>query len=147
MKKRLEFHPLANIFPMLEPKDLMALADDIFTHSLREAIVTYQGKILDGRNRYQACLMAGVPPRFEEFDDDADDAALDLVVSSNLHRRHLTDDQRAFAAAKIATMKQGARTDLSPIGEKSQADAADMMDVSKRKVERAAKSSSPAHRN
>ena len=35
-------------------------------------------------------------------------------------------------------MKQGARSDLSPIGEKSQAEAAKMLNVSKRSVERAA---------
>jgi len=59
------------------------------------------------------------------------------VLSKNLHRRHLDSSQRAMVAAKIAGMKQGARSDLSPIGEKSQADAADALNVGKRSVERA----------
>jgi N6-adenosine-specific RNA methylase IME4 len=60
------------------------------------------------------------------------------VVSANLRRRHLDESQRAMIAAKLATMKQGARTDLSPIGEMSQASAAELLNVGKRSVERAA---------
>ena len=46
-----------------------------------------------------------------------------------------------MVADRIATMKQGERTDLSPIGEKliSQAGAAELLNVSKRSVERAHK--------
>ena len=133
---QVEPHPLADIFPMMSPKDLAALADDVATRGLRDPTILHDGKILDGRNRYQACIRAGVEQRFEEFDGDD---PLAFVVSSNLHRRHLTDDQRAVIAAKLANMKQGARTDLSPIGGRSQAAAADMLNVSKRKVERVAK--------
>ena len=43
-----------------------------------------------------------------------------------------------MVAAKLATMKQGARIDLSPIGEMSQAKAAELLNVGKRSVERAA---------
>jgi hypothetical protein len=44
-----------------------------------------------------------------------------------LHRRQLNESQRAIVAAKIATMKQGERTDLSPNGEKlSQGEAAEL---------------------
>jgi N6-adenosine-specific RNA methylase IME4 len=55
-----------------------------------------------------------------------------------LKRRHLSESQRAMVAAKLATMRQGARTDLSPIGEMSQARAAELLNVGKRSVERAA---------
>jgi hypothetical protein len=44
-----------------------------------------------------------------------------------------------MVATRIATLQQGARTDLSPIGEKSQQEAADLLDVGKRSVERARK--------
>ena len=42
-----------------------------------------------------------------------------------------------MVASNLATMRQGARTDLSPIGEMSQQQAADLLNVSKRNVERA----------
>jgi ParB-like chromosome segregation protein Spo0J len=59
----MEFHPLANLFPPLEEKELDELTADIRANGLRENIVLHEGKILDGRNRYYACLRAGVEPR------------------------------------------------------------------------------------
>jgi ParB-like nuclease domain len=55
----LEFHPLANIFPLIEGYELARLVDDIRTHGLREPVVLYQGRVLDGRNRLRACEAAG----------------------------------------------------------------------------------------
>jgi hypothetical protein len=67
MTKRREFHYLANIFPMLAGDEAKALADDISEHGLREPITLLEGKILDGRNRYIACLDAGIEPRFTHY--------------------------------------------------------------------------------
>jgi hypothetical protein len=91
--------------------------------------------ILDGRNRARACEAAQVDPRYELLPPDVDPLA--FIIDKNLKRRHLNESQRAMAAAKIARLGQGARTDLSPIGEKSQADRAGIMNVGKRTVERA----------
>ncbi len=44
-----------------------------------------------------------------------------------------------MVAVKIATMQSGARTDLRPIGLRSQDDAADLLNVSARSVKRAKK--------
>lgn len=133
------YHPLANLFPLIGGREFSDLVDDIRANGQREAIVLDRelpaGRILDGRNRYKACIFAGVEPRFEALPDGADPLA--YVISRNLRRRHLTEGQRALIAAKLATMPQGARTDLSPIGERSQAEAAQLLKVSKRSVERA----------
>ena len=130
----LEFHPLANIFPLIEGAEFDALVEDIRLNGQREPIVLLDGKILDGRNRYRACLLAGEnPASISYFGDDA----VSFVVSLNLRRRHLDESQRAVVAAKLANMKQGSRTDLSPIGEMSQSQAAEMLNVGKRSVERA----------
>ncbi len=42
-----------------------------------------------------------------------------------------------MVAGRLANMRQGARSDLSPIGERSQAAAAELLNVGKRSVERA----------
>jgi N6-adenosine-specific RNA methylase IME4 len=131
----MEFHPLANIFPLIDGAEFDALVDDIRQHGLLEPIVVYQGKILDGRNRDRACGDAGVTPTYEGYPGAE---PLGYVISKNLKRRHLSESQRAMVAAKLATLKQGARTDLSPIDEMSQQQAADLLNVGKRSVERAA---------
>jgi len=132
----MEFHPVANIFPLMDGREFEDLVEDIRINGLMEPVTTYQGRIIDGRNRYRACLKAEVKPRFIEFDGCV--PLINFIVSLNLHRRQLNESQRAIVAAKIATMKQGERTDLSPNGEKlSQGEAADLLNVGKRTVERA----------
>jgi ParB-like chromosome segregation protein Spo0J len=137
MSVDLKFHPLADIFPLLEGDDFADLVADIKEHGQREPITTYKGTILDGRNRYRACIEAGVKPFMGEFDGEEKDL-VGFVVSANLRRRHLTDDQRAMVAAKLVTSKRGDNQHRA--GERtSQAKAAKLLNVSADKVKRVAK--------
>jgi len=134
----MQFHPLANIFPLLEGDEHDALTEDIMLHGQHEPIVLYQDMILDGRNRYRACVRLGVPPVFEEYRGDD---PLAYVISLNLRRRHLDESQRAMIADKVATMRQGERTDLEPsanLRKVSQQDAAKLLNVSERSITNAA---------
>ncbi len=90
-------HPIANIFPLLEADKLAELAADIGAHGLKQDITLYDGQILDGRNRYRACLQAGVNPTFVVY---AGDDPVGHVLSLNLHRRHLTASQLATVATE-----------------------------------------------
>jgi hypothetical protein len=91
-------HPACKIFPTLGPAELQELADDIAANGLRNPIVMLNGKILDGRNRWEACKLANVEPRCSEFDGDD---PVSWVVSQNLVRRHLTPSQRAVVAFEL----------------------------------------------
>src|SRR5262245_41055019 len=106
------FHPLANVFPLIEGAEFEELVADITANGQNEPIVLHEEMILDGRNRYRACIAAEVEPSLAPYRGDD---PLSFVISANLRRRHLDESQRAMVAAKLATMKQGARTDLSPI--------------------------------
>src|SRR5262245_24145410 len=58
-----------------------------------------------------------------------------LIISLNRRRRHLDASQRAMIAARLATMRQGERTDLVEISTKlSQAQAAGLVHVSRETV-------------
>jgi hypothetical protein len=98
-------HPVANIFPMLELRELQAWAESIKANGQQVAIVMLQGKILDGRNRWVACQLAGVKPRMENGDHITD--PLTFVITQNLERRHLDTVQRSLIAERIATAKHG----------------------------------------
>lgn len=98
------FHPLADIFPLITGAEFEALRDDIAAHGVREPVILFEGAILDGRNRYRASQAAGVDCPMTEY--RGDDAAA-FVVSLNIHRRHLTESQRAMAAAKLANLAHG----------------------------------------
>ena len=98
-----EFHPAANLFPLMTGKPFEELVADIRKNGLRKPILLdKQGRILDGRNRYRACLAAGVEPRFETWEDEGD--LTELALSLNLKRRHLNESQRAMVAARLAKM-------------------------------------------
>jgi N6-adenosine-specific RNA methylase IME4 len=132
-KPELRFHPLADIFPLMRGAEFDALVADIKANGLHECIALLDDQVLDGRNRYRACIAAGVDPLFVPYRGD-DPAA--YVVSMNVARRHLSESQRAMVASKLATLKRG-DNQHSPIGETSQATAARLLNVGKRSVERA----------
>lgn len=131
----IQYHPIANIFPLMPDSEIEALAKDIKENGLRNKIVLYHDKILDGRNRYRACGVAGIEPAFENYNGDD---ALRYVISLNLHRRHLNESQRAIVAARLANLEHGVRSDRAanlPISTPiSQAEAADMLNVSERSI-------------
>jgi hypothetical protein len=97
-----EWHPAANLFPLLSGEEFDALVADIRTEGLHNPIVLHEGLVLDGRNRYLACLEAGVEPRLEQWSGKGSPTA--WVLSLNLQRRHLTAGQRAMVAAEAKPM-------------------------------------------
>lgn len=96
--EKLELHPLCTLFPRLTGADFDALRDDIAANGLRQPIVMHDGMILDGGNRYAACLAANVKPTFVEFRGDSIGA---FVLSANMHRRHLSAGQQAAIVASV----------------------------------------------
>ena len=88
----LELHPLCTYFPRLDGNEFDLLRNDIKEKGLNNPIVIYDGMILDGGNRYKACIEAGVEPKFIEFNGEN---ISDFVMSVNFHRRHLSAGQRA----------------------------------------------------
>lgn len=94
-------HKAAAVFPMLADAELDALASDIAKNGQRDPIVLLDGEILDGRNRFAACELAGVAPSFVEADDSMRADPIAFVVSKNLHRRHMDESQRGLAAARL----------------------------------------------
>jgi len=139
----LQNHPFADLFPLIDGAEFERFALDIKNNGLRDRIVLLDGKILDGRNRYRAALYHGLPGAdgdaawFRNFDPESDGEPLTWVLSKNLARRHLSESQRALAAERLATMRQGARTDLQPSANLQKVDvatAADLLHVSERLV-------------
>ena len=134
-------HPAAELFPLMTGAEFAVLTEDIAENGLTHPIVrTPDGAVLDGRNRYRACLDAGVEPVFTVHDGDA----WRFVVSSNLHRRHLTDGQRTLIASKLAERSSGqypreANVPAGTFGQLplSREEAAELLNVSPRQVARA----------
>lgn len=120
-------HPHANIFPMLPIEEMQVLADDIKVNGLKHDIIVVHiadqyGQdipwILDGRNRWVACTMAGIDPIPHYFDETitltkaskADPGAmLKRVITENLARRQLTATEKAIVAEQLAVAQRGGK--------------------------------------
>jgi ParB-like chromosome segregation protein Spo0J len=103
-------HSLSAIFAPMGELELGSLAADIKDSGLKEPITLHEGQILDGNNRYRACLKVGYRFKetdFRQFDPKTQGDPLACVVSSNLVRRHLNESQRAAIAAQLVTTTRG----------------------------------------
>ena len=99
-----ELHPACSAWPTMKPEELRELANDITANGLRDPVtLTPDGLLLDGRNRALACEMASVEPATMSFSGDP----WLFSLSRNKHRRHMTTDQIALIAAKLATRPVG----------------------------------------
>jgi ParB-like chromosome segregation protein Spo0J len=100
-------HPAAELFPLMRGQEFTDLVNNIKDNGLREPIVfTPDGQLLDGRNRYRACkkIRNEEPLTRVEYSEP-----WAYVISVNLHRRHLSDNQRALIAGRIAARNHGQR--------------------------------------
>lgn len=100
-EKDRKYHEIAQLFPLMQGDEFEQLKADIVANGLREAIWLHpDGSILDGRNRHRACIETEIePPHFRTWNGDG--SLVSFVVSMNLHRRHLTYDQRVGIALKL----------------------------------------------
>jgi ParB-like chromosome segregation protein Spo0J len=132
----MDFHPTADLFPLMSDDAFEDLCADISANGLREAIWVFGEKIVDGRNRYNACVRLGIEPRYQAYQGD-EAALVSFCVSLNLKRRHLSESQRAMVAQKLTSMNRGYNPSID--GLVSQTDASKLLNVSVESISRAAK--------
>ena len=133
----MNFHPVANIFPMMSAEEFEALKADIQANGQLEPIWLHDNQIVDGRNRYNACVALGVEPAFREWNGEGSLVA--FVISLNLVRRHLNETQRGMVAARLANMPAHRPSNKSANLQTSQSRAAELLNVSPRTVAAAVK--------
>lgn len=151
----MNLHAVTRLFPPMSTEEFRALVTDIKEHGQREPIWTYRGEVIDGAHRLAACKELGVKVRSQEWDGKGSLTA--FVLSLNLHRRHLSQGQKAMVGAEalplfeaeakarqLATLKRGDQKPdvaLLPPREKARAreQAAAAVGVSPRYVQTAKK--------
>jgi hypothetical protein len=97
-----EYHPLSMKLPLMEGDEFEQFKADIKKNGQNEDIVLFEGKILDGRNRYRALMELGRMPFVKDWDGEGCTPEA-FVLSENVFRRHLTTSQRAMFAADLVT--------------------------------------------
>lgn len=101
----LEWHPIADIQLRTPADGFEALKADIAANGLINPPTLYEGKILDGRDRCQACAELDIPiTRFGVYDGDD---PVGFVIRQNTLRRHATVGARAMETALL--LQKGGR--------------------------------------
>lgn len=100
----LETHSIAERLPLMPEDEFQKLKEDIEDRGLNDAIVMYEGKVLDGRHRVRAFKESGkeIPEDMIEYlEVNTEAEAIAFVISRNIMRRHLTIAQRAAVGANL----------------------------------------------
>lgn len=103
-----ERHPLSALFGDMSDDEFSGLVGDIRENGQKDAVVLYQGKILDGWHRYRGCLDATQNCRAVQYQGDS---PAKFVISKNIHRRTLTASQRAAAIVAAAQWAESGAQD------------------------------------
>lgn len=104
----IERHALSAVMGDMPEGEFFELADDIIINGQKDAAVLFEGKVLDGWHRYQACVLKGVSCRAIEYQGDNPVA---FVKSKNLNRRNLTPSQRAAIVVALNDWRPTGITD------------------------------------
>ena len=94
----LKRHPLSAMCGDMSQPEYDELIASIEADSSNVVVMVYDGQVLDGWHRFTACRVAGVTPRFVEFDGDDPRGH---VIRENVLRRHLDKAQRAAIVVRI----------------------------------------------
>ena len=101
-------HKFANLLRPLTEPELSNLERDIKEHGVKNPVWLYQGKILDGRNRFKIAkkLKLKFPTR-TLGEKQGDEAAIRFVIREQIGRRNLSEAQRAAFVAEVSQLKLG----------------------------------------
>jgi len=95
---KLEIHELANLIPHPSKEQRESLKEDIRLNGCLEAIILYEGKILDGRTRQGICIELGIKPKYKQYEFKISPRA--FVMAMGVYRRHLNSSQIAAIGVK-----------------------------------------------
>ena len=91
-----------NLIPPLSAEERAGLEASIVAEGCRDAIVTWDGVIVDGHNRYEICQRHGIVFRTEAREFPDRDAAIVWIIENQLARRNIS----AYARVSLLLKKE-----------------------------------------
>jgi DNA-binding CsgD family transcriptional regulator len=110
----MKWHPFAEKFPLLEGEEREALKESIrSTKGIDAQPILYRMKGavmegLDGRNRYEICRELRIKPKMKRVHVKDEDVA-EFILRLNVHRRHMTREQRQQIVAELRSQGKTTR--------------------------------------
>lgn len=115
-----------SLIPPLTDDEYMRLERSIIAEGVRDPIITWQGTIVDGHNRYRICQEHGIAFKTAEIVFGSKDAAKIWIIENQFGRRNLNSYQKSVLALQLeplyaaeAKRRQGERTDIRQNSDRS----------------------------
>lgn len=89
---------LERVMPPLQDDEIERLTKKLLEEGCRDALVVWDGVIVDGHNRYRICHEHGIPFSYVERSFESEEAAKLWIIDTQLGRRNLTDFERCEMA-------------------------------------------------
>lgn len=90
-----------NLIPELSDEEFERLKESILEDGLRDPIITWNGTIIDGHNRYRICTENNIPIKNTEKEFKSKNDALIWIAINQFGRRNLNTFQKSELALKI----------------------------------------------
>lgn len=85
-----------NLIRPLLRKEYLQLEENLIRDGCLDPIITWNGVIIDGHNRYELCRRHSIPFAVIEMNFDSRDAAIAWICAHQLGRRNITEETRKY---------------------------------------------------
>lgn len=89
------------LIPPLSQEELKQLEENIKSDGCRDALVIWDGVIIDGHNRYKICQENDIPFETEEMEFNSRGEVTEWIIRNQFGRRNLSFAQRSELALKL----------------------------------------------
>lgn len=99
--RHLEIDPaFRDLIHPLSKDEYRMLESSIIAEGCREALITWNGIIVDGHNRYDICRRQGIPFLVTEREFDSKEDAISWICANQLGRRNISEEARKYLIGK-----------------------------------------------
>ena len=90
-----------SLIPPLTAEEYAQLEKNVIAEGCRDALVIWQGTIIDGHNRYEICQKHSISYEIVEKDFDSREKAKEWIILNQFGRRNLSAYDRSILALKL----------------------------------------------
>ncbi len=94
------------LIPPLDPEEYRLLESNLKRDGCREAIILWDGCIVDGHNRYEICTRNRIPFHILEVHFNSREEAIAWICYNQLGRRNITNETRKYLIGKRYEMEK-----------------------------------------
>jgi site-specific DNA-methyltransferase (adenine-specific) len=93
-----------NLIPPLSEDEYNQLEQNCIAEGIRDSLVTWQGTLIDGHNRYEIATKHNLPYKTIEKEFDNENEVIEWIIYNQFGRRNLSNYQRSLLALKLKPM-------------------------------------------